>query len=288
MNTSGSAQPVSSVSTSKDPWTGAQATLLGMYGGANSLQQAGTGTQPYGGQRVADWSPEMQTGAAYLGAELAPNALGSQNNAWARADAAEMLGNQGLNANEQQLWNQNQGQQNPYLQQIMDTMNRRIGDRIGSQFSGSGRYGSGQMQDVTARALGESEAPIMAQDYEARQARLMSLGQGGANAMGQWAQLEPSIEAQQYAPAKEMMGLGSMETGQQQALLDAARNYYNESQQMPWQALSNEAGIVSGAGSIGGTQVANTSQFTPNLWQRVLGGGLAGGGMGSAFGPALI
>ena len=47
----------------------------------------------------------------------------------------------------QSLYQQAQGDQNPYLQSILDTNNRRIGDRVNSSVSGAGRYGSGAHTD---------------------------------------------------------------------------------------------------------------------------------------------
>jgi len=69
----------------------------------------------------------------------------------------------------QTLYNEASGNQNPYLDAILATSNRRIGDTVGSSMSGAGRYGSGQHTDVAARAMAEAADPVLAQDYQARQ-----------------------------------------------------------------------------------------------------------------------
>ncbi len=234
------------------------------------------------------------------------------------------------------------GQENPYLQQLLEKNNRQIGDRINSSMSGSGRYGSGQHTDVMARSLAEANAPILAQDYEARQQRKMQgaqgiqnaiqgriataaqggqglqgalaaqlglMGQGaqglgqtagqragilgglneaygqGLNRAGQWGQMIPQLNQAQYAPAESLMGLGEYGRSREQQTLDAAAKKYNVEQAYPWEQLFRESGILGGAGGLGGTTVTGVSQPKPSTLQSILGGGLAGGGIGSAFGP---
>lgn len=242
-----------------------------------------------------------------------------------------------LNAYRQQMNLANQST-NPYLQQIMDAMNRQIGDRVNSSMSGAGRYGSGAHTDVMSRALAESEAPIMSQDYEARQNRALQAAQGFGNALtqhgglygniaGQYGQglerlmsgaqglasnlgqkasmygnvfqgmgsgLErqmqaagalPGMYAAEGQPAQNLMGLGEYQRSLDQQNIDAAIKLYNAQQAYPWEQLAREAGILQGGGALGGTTVGSVSQPAPTTLQRILGGGLVGGGLGSAFGP---
>jgi hypothetical protein len=287
-----------------------------MYSQAQGFDLGNVGYLPYTGQTQAPL-----TDAASLGLQNMTDVAGQQmlgnygmqgiNAATGvapgmiqqAASAPDWLTGQGSNlSNEFNLYqtaaNQAQGQTNPYLQTIMDQMNRRIGDTINSQFSGAGREGSSQQADTIARALSESEAPIMAQDYEARQQRLMQAAQGelgvsqnaenigqALNQMGgQWAQLSPQLAQAQYIPSGGAMNAGDYQQQRAQDLLNQQIQQYNTAQAYPWQQLERESAILAGAGQLGGQQQTSSSTQVP--WtQRVLGGGLAGAGLGSAFGP---
>src|SRR6185369_17360974 len=117
------------------------------------------------------------------------------------------------------LYDQAQGDQNPYLQSILDTNNRRIGDRVNASMSGAGRYGSGAHTDVMSRALAESANPILAQDYSQ-----------GLERAGQWAQLMPKLDEAQYAPAQSLMGLGQYYNERAQSLIEDQIKTYNAQQ----------------------------------------------------------
>jgi hypothetical protein len=45
------------------------------------------------------------------------------------------------------------------------------------------------------------------------------------------------------------------------------------------------AGVLSGAGGLGGTKITAQTPGQASTLQRLLGGGLAGAGLGSSFGP---
>ncbi len=172
--------------------------------------------------------------------------------------------------------------------------------------SGAGRYGSGAHTDVMARSLGEAEAPVLAQDYEARQARKMAATQGmqgadtaraslygglvdaygqGLGRAGQWSQMMPGLDEARFAPAQRMLGVGETYRGLDQQNIDAARQLWNQQQSYPWEQLARESAIIGGAGGLGGTTTSSVSQPQASLGRRLLGGALAGGGLGSGFGP---
>ena len=77
------------------------------------------------------------------------------------------------------------GAANPYLQASIADQNRRGNEAIQSSMSAAGRYGSGQYQDVMARAQAEVADPLLMQDYEARQARALQANQGLGQTFGQ-------------------------------------------------------------------------------------------------------
>jgi len=201
---------------------------------------------------------------------------------------------------------QAQGNENPYLEQ---TLQNTVGRQINSSMSGAGRYGSGAHQEAIAAGF----APALMQDYEARQQRLGQAAQGisglvgqqaqlgqlqggvyggmadiysrGLGQAGQFAQQIPGLMQAQYMPYQQQMGWGQYNQDRQQADLNAQIKLYNAQQAYPWEQLARESAIVGGAGGLGGTSVtAQTPQQAPAL-NRLLGGALVGGGLGSAFGP---
>ncbi len=107
----------------------------------------------------------------------------------------------------------------------------------------------------------------------------------GLNRAGQWGQMMPSLDQARFAPANRMLGVGEYYRNFNQQQMDAALKQYNAQQAYPWENLFREAAVIGGGGGLGGTTVSSVSQPQPSTLQRILGGGLAGGGLGSAFGP---
>jgi len=287
MGGSSSQQPVTQQTTqTRDPWVAAQPSLSQIIGQAGNLFNSNTGYVPYTGQTQAGLDPNLELGlASQAGIAKGYQGLGgTAGNAAAQQEATNMIQNQGLSPELRSLYQQAQGDQNPFLNSIIDTSNRRIGDRINSSMSGAGRYGSGQHTDVMARALAESADPLLAQDYARRQQQQQDILTGGLQRAGQWAQLQPTLEAAQYAPAERLASAGQYGQDRAQSLLNDQIKEYNAQQARDWEQLSRWNAIVGGAGGLGGSQVTTSPIQQPSTLQRVLGGGIAGAGLGSMFG----
>jgi hypothetical protein len=257
---SGGQQPVTQQTTqTKDPWSAAQPHLQNVMNSAANLIGSDQGYQPYTGPTQAPLDPLVTQG---IGGQqsIAQGSLGGTEGIL----AAQKLGLQQI---------QEAGGTNPYLENILNTNNRRIGDRINSSMSGAGRYGSGQHTDVMARALAESADPILAEDYTA-----------GLQRAGQWSQLMPTLDQAQYAPAQSLMALGQYNQDRAQAQLADQMKLYAAQQARPWEQLSRYNAAVGGAGGLGGTQITSSPIQQPSTLQRLLGGGLAGAGIGGSFG----
>jgi hypothetical protein len=322
----GGSSPVVTQTQTKDPWSGAVPYLQQMYGNAQQYQQGGVGYQPWSSGTVAPIDPWQQAGNQFMASAAYANPYGAPAIGAGLNQATNIVNQQGITPGIQgaignlqnigagysepmgiyrQVVQQASGQQNPYLQQILDTQNRMIGDRINASMSGAGRYGSGQHTDVMARALAEAEAPLLQQDYEARQQRLGQAAQGmggllgqqaqvqggiadiygkGLQQAGQWAQLAPTLQQAQYVPGQMAVAAGEQNAQRAQQAMNDQINLWNAQQAYPWQQLQRESAILAGAGQMGGTTVGTQTQQVP-LAQRLLGGALAGGGLGSAFGP---
>jgi hypothetical protein len=169
---------------------------------------------------------------------------------------------------------------------MLDTSNRQISNKIGSSMSGAGRYGSGMHSDVAARAMAEAADPVLAQDYARRQAQQQSILEGGQQRMGQWAQLMPTLDEARLDPARGLFTLGQYNQERAQAGLEDQIKTWNAQQARPWENLARYNAIVGGAGALGATQTGTTSTpiNSPSTLQKILGGGLAGAGVGGSFG----
>ncbi len=178
----GQLQPIQSQTATKDPWSGAQPFISQALTGAAGLYNAGAAGSymPYTGATLGAVDARQVQGQNDMQALAQSEPYGSANLTAARDYAGNMIKSGGLNEGMQgaagqfqDIYNRAQGDQNPYLQSILDTSNRQISDKIGSAMSGAGRYGSGQHTDVAARAMAEAADPVLAQDYARRQARQM-------------------------------------------------------------------------------------------------------------------
>lgn len=54
---------------------------------------------------------------------------------------------------------------NPYISQMLQQLNRGVGDQVNSQFELSGRYGSGAHADVLSRNLADADSQLLYQNY---------------------------------------------------------------------------------------------------------------------------
>jgi hypothetical protein len=273
----------------KDPWAPAQPLLQEAMGNAQSLFQTGTGYRPYTGPTQAALDPNFVLGASALGQTLAADQFGTAGVNAGRALGTNMIQSGGLSPELRSLYEQAQGDQNPYLQNIIDANNRKISDKVNSSFSGAGRYGSGAHTDVATRAMAESADPILAQDYARRQQQQQDILTGGLQRAGQWAQLMPSLDEARLAPAQGLMTLGQFYNERSQDALNDQIKQYQAQQAYPWEQVARYNAIVGGAGALGGTTAGTTSTpiNSPSTLQKLLGGGLAGAGIGGTFGGPL-
>jgi hypothetical protein len=289
MGSSGGSTPVTQqTQQTRDPWSQAQPFLTEAMGSAQANYHGDIGYQPWAGATQAPLNNDLTGTISTLEAQLSPEMMagGSAGVQAGRAAGLSSLQNQGLSPELQSLYQQAQGNENPYLQSMIDTSNRQIGNKIGSSMSGAGRYGSGMHSDVAARAMAEAADPVLAQDYARRQAQQQGILEGGQQRMGQWAQLMPTLDAARYAPAERMFALGQYQQERSQSELENQIKTWNAQQARPWENLARYNAIVGGAGALGGTTTGATSTpiNSPSTLQKILGGGLAGAGVGGTFG----
>jgi hypothetical protein len=273
-------QPVTQQTTqTRDPWINAQGFLTQIMGSAAGLYNSNTGGTPYPGNTTAPLQNQYTTPAMGAANTLASGELGGSTgvNA-ARGFLTGLTQNQGLSPELSTMASTLAGQQNPYLQGAIDQQMNKVNSAI----SGAGRYGSGSHDAAIAQAI----APVLAQDYMQRQGMATDIYNQGLQRAGQASQLIPTLDEARYAGAAHLMDLGQQQRSYDQALLDQQMKLYTAQQMAPWEQLFRYQAAVGGAGGLGGTQITSSPGATqPSTMQRVLGGGLAGAGMGSMFGP---
>ncbi|MBN4095649.1 hypothetical protein [Methylobacterium sp. OT2] len=111
-------------------------------------------------------------------------------------------------------------------------------------------------------------------------------GQTGQSQALQAASMLPALDAARYAPAQQMLGVGSILQGQDQANIGAAQQVFDETNQMPWQNLDRYAGLMGGMAGLGGTTDSDGRTQTrtqQSLGSTLLGGALGIGGLISKF-----
>lgn len=277
MGSSSSQQPVQTTQVS-DPWSGAQPHLQLAMQDAQNLVNSNTGYQPYMGQMVADTSPYFNTGwqAAYNIAAPDSAAGGSPGLKAAQGLATNMLQNQGLSPELKSLYQQAQGDQNPYLEGVI----RQQVNAANAAASAGGRYGSGGHDAAITQAM----SPTLAQDYARRQQQMQDIATGGLQRAGQFAQLQPTLDQAKYSGADMLMGLGQFYNDRAQQQLSGQIQQYNAQQAYPWEQLQRYNAVIQGAGGLGGTKVTTSPSTAAPLSNRILGGAIAGGGLGSMFG----
>ena len=240
-----SQQPVTQqTQQTRDPWSAAQPHLIEGLENAQGLFQSNVGYQPYTGATQAGLDPAFNAGAGTMNFMLNQDLYGTPGVNAARSLGTNMINNQGLSPELRQLYQNAQGNENPFLQQMLESNNARIGNKINSSMSGAGRYGSGAHTDVMARGLEEAAAPVLAQDYARRQQQQQGILEGGLQRAGQWSELMPGLDQARYAPAQSLMNLGQFYNERSQSALDDQIKLYNAQQARPWEQLARYNAIV--------------------------------------------
>lgn len=143
-----------SASGSAQTWAQPYATA-----GANSVQSVFNANQP-GLQQLTDLTRN----------NVVQPLLGRFNTSLAPANAAsgyygDVLSGKYLNGN-------------PYISQMLGTLDRGITDQVNSQFAGAGRYGSGAQADVLSRNLADANSQVLYNNYTDEMNRMGQAAQG--------------------------------------------------------------------------------------------------------------
>lgn len=174
--------------------------------------------------------------------------------------------------------------------------------------------GAGLQQNQNAQQLSALGTQLGGQEFNSNldlqkaTTALGTYGQGTANAMQnemnrtgvalnsqgqaiQAASAIPGVDASRYLPAQQLLQAGGIQQQQNQSYLDAARDYFGDTQSLPWQALSQYLSVPTAIGSMGGTTVTQGTQQTKTSGvsplQSILGLGTSLLGLGTGGGASL-
>ena len=250
-----------------DPWAPAQDALKGILGQAGSLYNRGSQYAPF--STVVPFS--NQTEQALQGIE----GRAQQGNPMYNQGQAALTG--GLDtlqrtASGEMLNN------NPHLSDMFNAMKGEVTDSVNSQFSQYGRTGSPAHAGVMTQQLGNLASNIWGQDYaRERQNQLSAAGQ-----MPGYTSAIPGYQAAGYNDLNALMGVGQAREGKAGESLQDMLSRFNFEQESPWQNLERYAGLATGIGGMGGTQVG-VQKTTPSLLSSITALLAAGTGTAKAF-----
>ena len=278
---------------------------------------------PYGGPRVAEWTPDQLDAfartrdAADMWKPYVDPAMAAMNAGRGGLDQMQQMTQQAATFDRPTF-------ENTYLDIYMDPARQMqaaadsIGQRnfqnttlknLSDQFTGTGQFGSGRHQILGADAAAQAQAQI-------EEAKATMGMQATQNAMGdyyKWAQqgLSAADRMGNYAQKQAQTGTDLMNFGlanQQAAMMDAAsignigqqqqtQNQQNlnmayqdfqDQQDFPWQQLGKWSSLTRGGAIPNYNSQVTTPQVTPttlqNPWISALQGGAGGWQLGSSFG----
>lgn len=227
-----------------EPWKPAQPFLQGALGDAQSLYRSGGfSADPFGGNRVAGFSPEtMQAQQGIMGQA----AGGVPGVSAARDTLTAMLGGQGGF---------------PGMDAVRQNVLGGAIPAATAMFSGSGMANSSVAQEGVGRAAAEALAPFEYGAWNAAQDRAVSA-----------ASMMPGMEAAMYMPFDRMAGVGAQQDAMSQQRINADMQRWYEQEGQQAQNYQGYLNAIMGLGGMGGQQTSQQPMPGTGLGPAVMGG----------------
>ena len=256
--------------------------------------------QQYGGQRLAQFSPDTQNAFQMIRDTAGRPSSGIDA---AQQVAANAAGFQSGNIGTTDWTNANvQGYMNPYIQNVLDVQKRRAQQGFQEQQQGrdaaavqAGAFGGNrrfvqnmaaqrdtnqQMQDMEAQGLASAYQNAQGM-FTSDQGRMLQaqmaneearrLGTGlGLDAAKTQADLDNMRQQYGFNAAQALSGVGAKEQQQQQAGLDIAYQDFQNQRDYPYQQLAKYSSLLYGA-PVQGSQTQTTTQPAPDFLSQLLG-----------------
>lgn len=231
-----------------DPWSGVQPYLTGQEGKPGVYPEAANlyqnnPLQFYPGQTYADFSPETQLGLA-----------GQANRALAGSPITTSMQNELQKTLEgQYLAN------NPQYEQVA----AKVLPQIDARFGASGRSDSA----LASRAASEGLTAGLADIYDKERNRQM-----------QAMLFAPQAANQDYYDLAKLSEVGGVKEDLAQQKINEAMQRYQFNNRAPWDTLAMYQGALQG--TYGPSNITSSTNQRRSLGSNLLGGGLAGAGLG--------
>lgn len=230
---------------------------------AQNLYNSGSGGNVYQGQRVANLSGTTQGGITGVSNAAAAWDMPGYGNMLAQAqqptsaqtNLADMASGKNLLSN-------------PYFEDALRGQLDSTAAQIQSQFSGSGRYGSGANNAVLTQGLGNIRSNALYNQYNQDTQNMLTANGMIDNSKAQNIASQLGIGNQafqnQLAGANAQIGAGQVIDQNQQDKLSAAHQKFNEEDMKDWTRLGLLQSAASGsAGNYGTSVQTSRSPFNP-------------------------
>lgn len=260
-------------SSSRSPWAPTVQPLTGIVQNAETL--AGDPSR---------WTPQY-SGTTMAGIAGLENAAANGSGAFSALNSVVPGSTAGFGTGLGQLSQAAQGgylNANPYFDAALNASRDQIANRVNSQFTGAGRYGSGAHAGTLTRELGNLEAQARFQNYNtergAQDAAARTLYGGGF----QGASMGGALDQAEINPALLQLQAGNL----RDQMLNASRTAPMSA--LEWQSrMTTPIAGLGGDSTSTGTQTSQTVQ--PTNWLTTgLGIGQMGLGMLTAPGGASL
>lgn len=169
--------------------------------------------QPYQGQRFADMNTTQNLGIGMI-QDRALNGSQTMNNAEGALN--QVIG----------------GQQNPYLDAMVNKAQANVLGNANAAAARSGSFGNSGIAEQAARQMSDVASSMYGQAYESDAGRRMQ-------AIG----MAPTFGNAAYQDAQQLLGAGQMLQDQQQQGLDSNYSQFQEAQNLPYKQLAAMSGV---------------------------------------------
>lgn len=240
------------VQQSNDPWSGQQPYLEKGFERADDLY--GNPLEYFPNSTVVPFSPETEMG---LQAQTQRAISGSPLLSAAQGEAQKTLSGEYLNAG------------NPAFKAMAERIGNQIRPGMDSQFAGSGQYGGTGHQEMMARTMADSLAPLEWQNYAAERGN-----------MQQMARIAPELANADYTDIAMLRDAGSSREALARDQLAEQINRFNFEQYEPIDRLSRYMATVAG-GKYGGSSTTTQPYFTNRTGNLIGGASSILGALGS-------
>jgi hypothetical protein len=239
----GGSSGTQTTTTNSQPWKPQQPLIkYGMKQAKDLYKQPGP--EYYPNSTVAGFAPEQEQ-AFTQGAARATN--GNATMKMGESYTQDVLGGKYLN--------------NPYNDQVYNSIAQKVMPSVNSMFSAGGRYGSQAHQGNMVNQLTSAYAPYASQNY-----------QQGLDRMGQAANASQMFGNEDYRNLAALESIGKQRQDLSQKETDDAVSRWNYGRDLPGNKLSQFMGFV--GGNYGNRTTSAVPYNRPSMFSQIAGGGL--------------